>query len=332
MDATADAATQPTGDSASNCWIDLRGGAHDDIEQVASNFGLHRLAVEDALHAHQRPKLERYDDTLVVVAKPAVYDDHDEAIRIGELLVAVGPTFVMSVRHGVAEEIDANGHDNARHPLGDRRPIQVLYDLLDEVVDAYQPILEGLQVDIQEIEHDVFSLDRTNPAGRIYALKRHVLDMLRNVEPLVHPLEELSRGEGVPGHDERLEEYFRDVADHAERLVEQLHTVNDVLSDALQANLAQVSVAQNDDMRRMSAWAAIFLVPTLLAGLWGMNFESMPELDWAYGYPVALGAMVVTSVGLWWQLRRSGWLEAPRRERQRRRGATGSADVTTSRG
>ena len=131
--------------------------------------------------------------------------------------------------------------------------------------------------------------------------------MLRNVEPLVEPLDALAAGRHPEG-DDRLAEYFRDVGDHVRRLVAQLHTVSDVLSDVLQANLAQVSVSQNDDMRTMSAWAAIFLVPSLLAGVWGMNFDSMPELSWRYGYPLAIAVMVLTSTGLWWQFRRSGWL------------------------
>lgn len=291
------------------CWIDLTADALDDLDELAQRFGLHELAVEDARHAHQRPKLERYGDTTLVVAKPAIYDDASESIRIGELLVVTGPSFLVSVRHGIAVDVLApispdGASDHAECPHASGRPLEMLYRLLDEVVDGYQPIMDGLQVDIEEIEEDVFSLARSNPAPRIYALKRHVLEMMRNVEPLVGPVEELAAAAG----DGELDEYFRDVVDHLRRLVEQLHTVNDVLSDALQANLAQVSVAQNEDMRRMSAWAAIFLVPTLLAGVWGMNFDHMPESGWRYGYPAALLVMTGTSAALWWQFRRIGWL------------------------
>ena len=283
---------------------------------------MHELASEDALHAHQRPKLERYDETLVLVAKPAYYDDEAEAIRIGELFVAIGVGFIVTVRHGPAHLIGGRASNHEESALEHRRPVDVLYELLDEVVDGYQPIIHGLQIDIEEIESEVFSVERTNSAPRIYALKRHVLEMLRNVEPLIGPLEQLA----TPGGEltlvtrqrndaDDLHEYFRDGADHVRRLVAQLHTVTDVLSDALQANLAQVSVSQNDDMRKMSAWAAIFLVPTLLAGVWGMNFDSMPELDWKYGYPAAIGVMVLASSALWWQFRRTGWLGTPPRHR-----------------
>ncbi len=306
--------------AASGCWIDLTGEVVRDLDEVAGRFRLHELAVEDAHHAHQRPKLERYGETLVVVAKPAEYDDAAESIDIGELLVAVGPSFVVSVRHGVARSLlDGGDEDHVEHDLGDRHPLEVLYRLLDAVVDGYQPIIDGLQIDIAEIEHDVFSVERSNPTARIYALKRHVLEMLRNVEPLVGPLAtlaEASDASEVPTEDDELDDYFRDVYDHARRLVAQLETINDVLSDALQANLAQVSVAQNDDMRRMSAWAAVFLVPTLLAGIWGMNFDRMPELDWRFGYPLALGAMGLASLALWWQFRRIGWLGPARRSRR----------------
>lgn len=309
------------GDMSTDCWVDLSEDAISDVSELTERFGLHELAAEDALHAHQRPKLEWYDDTLVLVAKPAFYDDDAEAIRIGELFVALGDGFIVTVRHGAAHRI--GGRSAATHQesaLASRRPVDVLYELLDEVVDGYQPIIRGLQIDIEEIEAEVFSVERTNSAPRIYALKRQVLDMLRNVEPLIGPLErlasptaDLGRITRDRGDAEAMDEYFRDVADHVRRLVAQLHTVNDVLSDALQANLAQVSVSQNDDMRTMSAWAAIFLVPTLLAGVWGMNFDSMPELDWRYGYPVALAVMVLASTALWWQFRRSGWLGTPRR-------------------
>ena len=296
------------------CWIDLAEAAIDDLDEIAERFELHELAVEDAQHAHQRPKLERYGDTIVVVAKPAVYDDEQEAIDVGELLVVVGPSFVVSVRHGVGHDVlrRSGDDDHVERSLDGRPPVRVLHQLLDAVVDDYQPVLEGLQTDIHEIEDDVFSVERSNPAPRIYSLKRHVLDMLRNLEPLMAPLDELAHGTDLDGHDEELDEYFRDVADHLRRLVGRLDTINSVLSDVLQAHLAQVSMTQNDDMRRMSAWAAIFLLPTLLAGLWGMNFEHMPELDWTFGYPLALVVMVGASGFLWWRFRCSGWLGRPR--------------------
>ena len=314
------------------CWIDLVDPTRARVEEIGARFGLHELAIEDAESAHQRPKLEWFGDTMVVVAKPAVYDDERETILLGEVLLAMGPDFVVSVRHGVAGMLpgdwpaDRSSADPGRppeEPLDEHEPIDVVYDMLDAVVDGYQPIIDALAVDIVEIEGDVFSIERTNPAPRIYALKRQVLEMLHNVQPLIDPLDALTAGPGHHG-DERLDEYFRDVADHVRRLTTQLHTVNNTLSDVLQANLAQVSVSQNDDMRTMSAWAAIFLVPSLLAGVWGMNFDDMPELDWRFGYPIALATMVLTSVALWWQFRRTGWLGPPRSN-----GARGSFSVRT---
>ena len=312
------------GASSVSCWVDVCDPTGSELDSLAARFGLHELAVEDARHAHQRPKLERYGDTLLIVAKPAEYDDPSETIRIGELLIFVGRDFVISVRHGVATRV-------VQHAPGGDQQIDnvdspaIVHKLLDEVVDGYLPIAQGLSVDIQEIEADVFSVDHTNPAARIYRLKRQVLDLIRNVEPLVGPLDDIVHGQvfigngagagdaGDAGADTRhqredQDEYFRDIADHTRRLLSELQRDSALLSDILQANLAQVSVAQNDEMRRMSAWAAIFLVPSLLAGIWGMNFENMPESGWLFGYPMALGVMVAVSFGLWLQFRRIGWL------------------------
>lgn len=291
------------------CWVDVCDPRPGELAALAERFGLHELAVEDAEKAHQRPKIERFGNTLSIVAKPAIYDDPAERIVIGELLVLVGTDFVISVRHGVARQVLGTAAEGER-TIGRDERAAVVHRLLDEVVDAYAPIASGLSIDIREIEADVFSLERTNPTARIYRLKRQVLDLIRNVEPLTRPLDALVAGDAIPdpspggAHGE----YFRDVADHTRRLLAELTQSSALLSDVLQANLAQVSVAQNEDMRRASAWAAIFLVPTLLAGIWGMNFESMPELGWRFGYPLALAAMALTSVALWFQFWRSGWI------------------------
>lgn len=285
------------------CWIDVCNPSPGELGAIAERFGLHELAVEDAEKAHQRPKLEHYGDTLLMVAKPAVYDDASELILIGELLVFCGPDFVVSVRHGVATDVVRSAREG-EHTIDRSERMDILHRMLDEVVDGYLPISAGLATDIHEIEADVFSEDRTNPTARIYRLKRQVLDLIRNVEPLVSPLDQLV----AEARDDRQRDYFRDVADHARRLIAELTQNSALLSDVLQANLAQVSISRNEDMRRISAWAAIFLLPSLMAGIWGMNFESMPELGWELGYPIALGSMVLAAGGLWLVFWSSGWV------------------------
>ncbi len=306
---SGDAETGPVGAS---CWVDVCDPEPGQLRSLAERFGLHELAVEDAEKAHQRPKLERYGNTLLLVAKPAVYDDRSETIAIGELLIFIGADFLVSVRHGVAREVVRSADDGERQ-LANHEKMAVVHRLLDEVVDSYLPVASGLANDIREIEADVFSDERTNPTARIYRLKRQVLELLRNVEPLINPLDSLGSNSLQPQdreiwqpHDQ--DEYFRDVADHVRRRVAELNQSSALLSDVLQANLAQVSVAQNQDMRRISAWAAIFLVPSLLAAMWGMNFDTMPELSWQWGYPVALGSMLLSAVGLWFWFWHSGWV------------------------
>lgn len=299
------AAHEPVEDDAA-VWVDLCEPDAAALDDIARRFGLHELAVEDARERHQRPKLERYGDTLLIVAKPAVYHDGSETIDIGELLMFVGDDFVVSVRHGVA--VHAIEGPGDRGSVGGIEVPATVHGLLDQVVDGYLPIAAELGIDIRQIEADVFAPDAPYPTARIYLLKRQLLDLQRHVVPLLGPLEDLSRTAVSPLGADGYQEYFRDIADHTRRLISDLDRHGALLSDVLQANLAQLSVAQNEDMRRMSAWAAIFLVPSLLAGIWGMNFRNMPELDFWLGYPLALLFMVAVSTGLWIQFRRIGWL------------------------
>lgn len=295
----------PASDADGGCWIALDDPAGDELAVLGNRFGLHELAIEDAEHAHQRPKLEIYDETVLLVVKPAAYHDETETIEIGELLVLFGEDFVVSVGHDLPERIHADA--TGENDLHDRSPAAVVHGLLDRVVDGYQPIVDGLEVDVREIESDVFSTELTNSGPRIYRLKRQVLALLRNTQPLVEPLGALTRRR-VPGVPESLHEYFRDVEDHLRRIVSHLEQISALLTDVLQANHSQLSMVQNDDMRRMSAWAAIFLLPTLMAGIWGMNFEHMPELEWYFGYAFALGSMTVATGLLYLRFRASGWL------------------------
>jgi magnesium transporter len=288
-------------------WVGLHDPSPEEFDAVAKEFELHPLAVEDAIHAHQRPKLELYGEMLFLVVKTARYDDAREAIEFAELQLLAGKGFLVTVRHGDACELASTRRALEQDPERlSRGPIAVVHAVIDRVVDDYEPVLDGLDNDIAEIEVEVFSDDRNNPAGRIYKLKRQVLNMYRAVDPLIEPLERLHTVRH-PLYDTDLGHYFRDVYDHLRRAATRIEVERDLLSDVLQVNLSHVSVQQNDDMRRIAAWAAMAAVPTLLAGVWGMNFEHMPELDEWWGYPMAL-VLMVTLVGVLFRFfRRLGW-------------------------
>jgi magnesium transporter len=289
-------------------WLGLYEPTGEEFASVREAFHLHELAVEDAIKAHQRPKLEIYDDTAFVVLKTARYVDREEAVQLGEILLFVGENFVIAVRHGEASALAEVRRGIERKPeLLKCGPGAVLWAIVDHVVDDYLPVLAGLEHDIDEVETEVFSEARTNPAERIYFLKREVLEFLRGVHPLLDPLERLARGRDEIVHED-IRPYFRDVHDHLLRVVEQLESTRDLLTSVLQANFAQISVRESEDMRRISAWAAIIAVPTMIAGIYGMNFEHMPEIRMRYGYFVVLGAMALVCLGLYRAFRRSGWL------------------------
>ncbi|QXC59812.1 magnesium and cobalt transport protein CorA [Aquihabitans sp. G128] len=287
-------------------WIGLHDPSMDEIDAVAAEFGFHELLVEDVCKAHQRAKFEHYaDDVSFVVLKTARYAGPD-SVAIGEIQVVLGPNFVVTVRHGDATPLKpVRQRLEAQPDLLARGPAAVLYGVADQLVDDYAPVIQELELDVDEAEQSVFSDARENPAERIFGLKRQVLDLLRNVLPVVDVLDDLQEPDAA--HPE-LHAYFRDVADHLRRVIGRAELVRDLLTDALNANLAQVSVRQNDDMRTISGWAALIAAPTLLAGIWGMNFTHMPELDWWVGYPVALGLMALVVVVLYRRFRQSGWL------------------------
>ncbi len=307
-------------------WIGLHEPSEAEFEGIAQRFGLHPLAVEDAVHAHQRPKVERYDDVLFAVFKTIRYVEHDritptsEVVETGELMVFAGPDFVITVRHGGHGSLQELRHrleadDDGTGLLG-RGPTAVLHAIADQVVDHYLLVADRLQTDVDEIEFDVFS-HQSGPGtdvGRVYQLKREMLEFKRAVAPLLRPMQQLS--EPAPPSappaarlvDPDIQKYFRDVADHLARVTEQVHGFDELLNSLLQANLAQVSVAQNEDMRKITAWAAIFAVPTMITGIYGMNFKNMPELDVSYGYFVVLTGIVAICAGMYRGFRRNGWL------------------------
>jgi magnesium transporter len=289
-------------------WIGLYEPTEEEFDAIRREFDLHDLAVEDAIHAHQRPKLEVYGAMVFIVLKTARYVDPKEVVKLGEILIFLGHDYVITVRHGEASELKEVRYRLEQDPeLLAHGPGAVLHAILDKVVDDYGPAIAGLGEDIDEIENQVFSGERANPAERIYRLKREVLEFTHAVGPLVDPIDRLAKGHYEVIHPE-VRTYFRDVNDHLLRVHEQLENFRDLLTSVLSANLAQVTVRQNEDVRRISAIVAIIAVPTAIAGIYGMNFEHMPELGWTFGYPLVLAVMATICFGLYRYFRRVGWL------------------------
>jgi magnesium transporter len=289
-------------------WLGVVEPTEEEFGEIAKEFSLHELAVEDAIHAHQRPKLEVYGDTLFVVLKTARYVDHEEVVSIGEVMLFVHPEFLVSVRHGESDALaEARRRMESRPDLLKLGPGAALYAIVDAVVDTYEDVADGVDYDIQEVEVEVFAEDRRNPAARIFKLEREVLEFQRAAGPLQPAVDRLARGHfGVV--PDTLHEYFRDVHDHLLRVTGRIETFRELLVSALQANLTQVSVRQNEDMRKISAWVAILAVPTMVAGIYGMNFKHMPELNWRFGYPMVLALIVLACFLLYRRFKRAGWL------------------------
>ncbi len=313
---------QPPGHSLA--WIGLLRPDKTEVKAVAAEFGLHPLAVEDTIHFHQRPKLERYDDVLFVVLRPARYVDPVEVVEIGEIHLFLGPDFVITVRHADEPDLARVRQDlESRPELLAHGPHAVLHAVLDRVVDDYGPVLDGLENDVDEIEVQVFDGD-AGASRRIYTLTREVIEFQRAVEPLAGLFDEL-RGrlkESATEADLELRRLLRDVADHATRALERTQSLRDLLANILQVNATLVAQRQNEEMakmtqsgldqneqvKRISSWAAIAFAPTLVAGVYGMNFKAMPELDWGLGYPYALGLMAASALVLYLLFKRRGWL------------------------
>ncbi len=290
-------------------WIGLHEPSEDEMSAVARAFTLHPLAVEDALAAHQRPKLERYPgDHVFMVLKTIWYVDEHDAVETGEIAVFVGADFVVTVRHGSGAELRITRQSLERQAsvLG-HGPFSVLYSVCDHIVDDYERVAKQLQVDVDEIELSVFSDERTQDSQRIYTLKREVSEFRRAVAPLREPLTRLAHAQ-LPEVDAHAGTFFRDVADHAILVTEQIETLDHLLSSAHDAHMARISVQQNDDMRRISAWVAMAAVPTMIAGIYGMNFHNIPELSWHYGYFMVLTVMAVSCTLLYRSFKHSGWL------------------------
>ncbi|WP_312172848.1 magnesium/cobalt transporter CorA [Microbacterium sp.] len=303
-------------------WIGLYRPSEAEIREVADEFGIHALVVEDALSGHQRSKLERYDDVLFMVLRSARYLDETEEVEFGEIHVLVGKDFVVTIRHAESPDLARVRRrlegDPALLTLG---PEAVLYAILDEVVDEYAPVLAGLENDIDEIESQLFE-DGVDATQRIYELGREVIDFQRAVQPLAGMLDALLRGSAKYQVDEELQRYLRDVLDHTLRVSERANTFRTVLDNALtvestivarrqneeMTRMTELSIRQNDEVKKISGWAAILFAPTLVGTVYGMNFDHMPELHWALGYPMAIGLMLAMGLGLYWAFKRKGWL------------------------
>jgi magnesium transporter len=288
-------------------WIGLHEPTAEEFDSVRREFDLHELAVEDAIKAHQRPKLERYGNSLFLVLKPAHWLGDQETVEFDEILLFVGEGFIISVRHGETALHDVRLQMERRPDLLAQGPSAALYAIVDRVVDDYAPVLEELDTAIRETETEVFSSSGGNPAARIYKLKRVVLDLHAAVVPLVPATERLAVAE-LPLIDPDMRPYFGDVHDHVLRSATQVQEFRELLTSVLTANLTQASVRQNEDVRKISAWAAIIAIPTAIAGIYGMNFEHMPELGWTFGYPLVLAVIALACLFLYRRFRRVGWL------------------------
>lgn len=303
-------------------WIGLYRPTEPEVRSVAGEFGFHYLAMEDTLKGHQRAKLEQYDEILFLVLRPARYMDAEERVEFGELHIFVGRDFVVTIRHAESPNLaKVRSRMEASPELLSRGPLAVLYAILDEVVDEYGPVVAGLENDIDEIEDQLFDGD-PEVARRIYALSREVIEFQRATHPLVGMIESLQKGDDMPDVDLELHRSLRDVLDHALRVVERVDSYRQLLQNALTVHATLVGQRQNDEMRRLSetglaqseevkkisSWAAILFAPTLVGTIYGMNFTYMPELDWVLGYPFALGLMVAMGFGLYKVFKRRNWL------------------------
>ncbi len=288
-------------------WVALKDATENELARMQEEFGLHPLAVEDASHGHQRPKLEEYGDTLFCVIQ-LLARDGDE-IRVGEVDIFVHPNFVLSVRSGSTVDFLGVRERCEREPDMLRQgPGFVFYALLDHVVDGYFPMLDALEAELELIESRIFEKNAARQnIERLYALKRKSMTVRHAVLPMLEFIGKLHGGR-VPPVCQNTQEYFRDINDHLSRLATRLEGIREAITTAIQVNLAMVGIEESEITKKLAAWASIFAASTALAGIWGMNFEVMPELHWRWGYPAALGLIAFVSVVLFRRFRRAGWI------------------------
>jgi magnesium transporter len=288
-------------------WIGLKDPNEAELAEVAQCFDLAPLAVEDAHEMHQRPKLEDYGDDWFLVLKATRYDEEREAVEFGEVQIFVGSGYAVVIRQGDVEDLTGvRARLEERPDLMHEGPAAVVWAVLDKIVDDYEPVIDAIESDIEEVERAIFE-DKLDQTQRIYFLRRELARFYRAVHPLLNALQLVER-DAMPTVSDELRQYFRDVADHLRRLDEEIAMQRDLLDGALNANLGTISVRQNDIVRKVSGWAAIGIVPTLIASIYGMNFRHMPELKWTFSYPLVIAVMITLSFTLWRFLKRWGWL------------------------
>jgi magnesium transporter len=279
-----------------------------EMARVAENFALNRLAVEDALHPVQRPKVEKYGDMVFLVLKILWYDKGSDTVKGGQVALFMGPDYVVTVRQAEGFELGSVRHDLGEHAdVLKQGPAAVVYGVCDRVVDVYEQVVSALEEDVDEVEASVFSPQRTHASKRIYELNRELTTLRRAVDPLRTPMQKFAQAE-INGVSTDAAPFFRDVADHLARVGDAVDALDNQLSSAFDANLSRIGVQQNDDMRRMAAWAGIAALISVFAGIYGMNFVNMPELKWSLGYPAAMFLVIGLSVALYRKFKKSGWL------------------------
>jgi magnesium transporter len=288
-------------------WVALQEPDASTLDQMQDEFGLHPLAVEDARHGHQRPKIEEYGDSLFVVLHMIEPDGPD--LRVGEVDIFVGPNYVLSVRNRAEKGFqDVRARCEREPELLRNGSGYVLYALMDAVVDRYFPVLEALENDLEAIEERIF--ENTSPRANIeslYALKQRLMQVKHAVAPLLESTGNLTGGR-VPSVCNGIREYFRDIYDHLARLNQEAENIRETIGTAISVNLSMIQLQENDTMKRLAAYGALIAVPTLIAGIYGMNFTHMPELDWKYGYGLAVGIMVAIDGAIFYRLRKARWI------------------------
>jgi magnesium transporter len=295
-------------------WLGLKDPEDSDVLALSSQFDLHPLAVEDAVHGHTRSKLETFGDDLFMVISTVSYVEHEEltetseVVATGQVMIFLGDHFVITIRHGEHAQLSALRRSLEEDPARlARGPSEVLYAIADKIIDDYLDVVAEFEKDLDEVETSVFSRQGQREVERVYQLKRELIEFKRSVMPLGAPLLRLATRE-LPVIPPEAKAYFRELADHHTEAREAVASFDEVLTSILQASLARVTVADNDDLRKISGWVAIVAVPTMIAGIYGMNFSNMPELETRYGYFIILGVIVVIMVGLYIGFKRNKWL------------------------
>ena len=288
-------------------WVALKDATAEELAVMKEEFGLHELAIEDANHGHQRPKVEEYDDELFVVMH--LIEEKDNKLEVGEVHVFVGPNYILSVRNNSSRDFLGVRARCEREPkMLAKGAGYVLYALMDAVVDRYFPLIEKLETEVEAMEDRIFTKGAASSnIRRLYRLKRKVTVLKHAVLPLMEAAGKLHSGR-VPEVCAKSRHYFRDVYDHLARINASLDSLREMIGTAIQVNLSMVTIDQTEISKRLAAWAGIFAVATAFAGIWGMNFAHMPELEWKYGYPLGLAVIAGTSAFLWWRFRKAKWL------------------------